>query len=402
VVRVQILSTYFAPEHTGNAPYVTALARHLSRAHDVTVIAGLPHYPEWRVAPEWRHWRSVEHHDRLKIIRLAHYVPTRQDSVRRSVYELTWAARALVEGLRQPADIVIGVVPTLFTSQVAKTVARRHSARLGIVVQDLVSRAAAQTGIKGGAAVAATARRLERSGLRGANGVCTIHPRFAQALTDEYAVPASSVAVIYNWSHIELPGGDRLATRKRLGWRSDEIVVLHSGNMGLKQELANVVRAARLAEAQHIEVRFVLAGDGNQRGWLETLGNGAAQLEVRGPVSTEAFPDFLAAADILLVNERAGVFEMSLPSKLTSYLAAGRPILAATESQSATAEMIEACGGGVVTLPSDPQALLDAAVGLGSDPDLAEHLGVVGQRFASDRLDEESALVAYQRWVEEL
>src|SRR5690242_5566847 len=56
-MKIQIISTYFEPEHTGNAPYATGLTRHLAEAHDVTVIAGWPHYPEWRVAPEWRKWR---------------------------------------------------------------------------------------------------------------------------------------------------------------------------------------------------------------------------------------------------------------------------------------------------------------------------------------------------------
>jgi colanic acid biosynthesis glycosyl transferase WcaI len=401
-MRVQILSVNFAPEYSGTAPYVTGIAKHLSRSHEVTVIAGLPAYPEWKVAPGWRHWRSIERHDHLEIIRLEHYVPPKQDSVRRAGYEVTWAARALAEGLRHPADVVIAFVPALLTSQVGAVVARRHHAAFGVVVQDIASRMAAFGGIKGGSVLAGPAAWVERSGLSRADGVCTIHPRFAEVLASDYAVTPSALRVIYNWSHIDAPAADRSETRRRLGWADDEIVALHSGNMGLKQDLDNVVAAARLASAQGAPVRFVLAGDGNQRARLEVLGAGLTHLSIRDHVAASEFPDFLAAADVLLVNERTGVPEMSLPSKLTSYLVAGRPVIAATEAASPTAELVSASGAGVIAAPGDPQALLDAVLDLGRDPDRAEHLGKLGQQFAFDELSSELALASYQDWVEQL
>ena len=401
-MRVLILSVNFAPEFTGIAPYTTALAYHLSKSHEVTVVAGLPHYPEWRVAPEWRHWRSVEHRDNLEIIRLSHYVPPTQDTVRRGTYEMTWATRALVEGLRHPADVVIGVVPALLTSHLAALVARRHHAPFGIVVQDIMSRAVAQSGIKGGKSAAGATARVEGSGLRRADGVCTIHPRFASVLVEHYGVSAEKVRVIYNWSHIKLPQGDRNGFRQRMGWTDGQIVALHSGNMGLKQDLDNVVEAARLSQGQDASVHFVLIGDGNQRRRLTSAAAGLSQIEIRDGVPSKDFPDLLAAADVLLVNERAGVLEMSLPSKLTSYLAAGRPIVAATEAASATAELVGASSGGIITPPADPQGLLDAVRDIAADPSKAAELGRSGQQFARDELDSESALAAYQEWIEHL
>ena len=95
--------------------------------------------------------------------------------------------------------------------------------------------------------------------------------------------------------------------------------------MGLKQDLGQLVAAARLAQAQNAPIRFVLAGDGNQRASLVAAAKDLSRIEIRDGVRIEEFPNFLNAADVLLINERAGVMEMSLPSKLTSYLAAGRP-----------------------------------------------------------------------------
>src|SRR6185312_10120506 len=98
-MRVQLLSINFAPERTGIAPYSTALARHLGRDHDVTVLTGLPHYPDWSVPEEFRKWRSEEASGGgLRIIRLAHFVPESPGTFSRAAYELTYATRAASAG----------------------------------------------------------------------------------------------------------------------------------------------------------------------------------------------------------------------------------------------------------------------------------------------------------------
>ena len=64
----------------------------------------------------------------------------------------------------------------------------------------------------------------------------------------------------------------------------------------------------------------------------------------------------MQASDVLLVNQRASVTNMSLPSKLTSYFASGRPVIAAVSADSETAWEIEASGAGLVVPPADPPA----------------------------------------------
>ena len=54
--EVVIVGLHYAPEHSGNAPYTTGLARHLAAAGlGVTAVVGYPHYPQWRVYPGYRH-----------------------------------------------------------------------------------------------------------------------------------------------------------------------------------------------------------------------------------------------------------------------------------------------------------------------------------------------------------
>lgn len=101
-------------------------------------------------------------------------------------------------------------------------------------------------------------------------------------------------------------------------------MVLHSGNMGLKQGLEVLVDAARLAP----EIRVVLMGDGNQREALLARAAGLRNLDILPPADAAEFTDVLAAADVLAVTQRGSVLDMSVPSKLTSYFVSGRPVVA--------------------------------------------------------------------------
>ena len=155
-MRIQIIGINFAPERTGIAPYTTGLARHLSKIHDVTVITSVPHYPDWTVAIDDRAWRREHRDGNLHVIRLNHYIPKDPAIATRVLFESTFAARALAAGLSVPTDFVITVVPALLSVFAARIVAARYAAPLAVIVQDVMGKAAAQSGIRGGRFVSQT------------------------------------------------------------------------------------------------------------------------------------------------------------------------------------------------------------------------------------------------------
>lgn len=401
-MRILMLGINYSPEKTGIAPYTTGLARHLSKKHEVTVLTGVPHYPDWRVDASYKGWRYEETDGRVRVIRLSHFVPRAPSPVGRALYELTWAIRALIAGLKVPTDLVIAVVPALLSAPVARVIATAHRARVGIFVQDIVSAAAAQSGYPGGAALQRATALVERAGLRYADGVTTIHPRLANELS-RIGRTRAKPTVIYNWSHVTVDSIDTgTQLRTRLGCGGDEILALHSGNMGTKQNLEVLVDAARIAEDRNAKVRFILAGEGSERRRLERYANDCTQLSFLPSVADAEYFELLQAADVLLVNERPGIRDMSLPSKLTSYLLAGKPIVAAVEPQSATHEFLSATGGGVTVPAGNPAAVLEAVTRLGNDSSMATDLAASGRRFAENHLTPHEAFASYDAWIEEI
>ena len=218
----------------------------------------------------------------------------------------------------------------------------------------------------------------------------------------DVGVEPERLAVHPNWTHLRARStADRDATRARLGWGAGETVVLHTGNMGLKQGLENVVDAARLVDRRCPgAVRFVLMGDGSQRAALEAAAPGWPRCEFRDPAPGTEYADVLAAADVLLVNERPSNVDMCLPSKLTSYLHAGRPVVAASPVDGGTAAEVRRSGAGVVVPAGAPAALLDAVRGLADDPAAAAAHGAAGRAYAASNLgagDARDALVGALR-----
>jgi glycosyltransferase involved in cell wall biosynthesis len=236
-----------------------------------------------------------------------------------------------------------------------------------------------------------------------ADGVAVIHAGFMADLVEQLGVERRRIREIRNWNHVEPPDPSASAAfRHAHRWGTDEVVVLHAGNMGYKQGLENVIAAAELAARSGNRARFVLLGDGNQRPRLEAAGAGVRTLEFLAPVGDDAFPAALGAADVLLVNERPGVAQMAVPSKLTSYFRSGKPVLAATDSAGFTAGELAAAGAGVCVAADRPDLLLSEALRLGTDRVLAAQLGEAGRRYCDELLSESAALDRYEEWIIDL
>lgn len=391
--RALVVGINYAPEHTGIAPYTTQACEVLAAGGArLLVLAGVPHYPHWSVpAPYQRRLRVDERRGQVPVRRLRHVVPSRQTAVTRSAYEVSFGLHVLAQRLPFRPDVVVAVVPSLFGAVAAALTARRVRAPLMLWVQDMMGAATAQSGISGGGRIAAATTALERWVLGRAASVVVVSEAFGRQVVSA-GVAADRVHLVPNWTHVGRAAGNRDEVRARLGWGRDETIALHSGNMGLKQGLGNVVAAARAAEAAGSPVRFVLMGDGSQRAALEHAAADATRLQMLAPADSADFADILAAADVLVLNERASAVDMSLPSKLTSYFSAGRPVVAAVPAAGGTAREVQRSGGGVVVGPEDPEVLHAAVARLGRDPEGRAAFGAAGQAHARGQLDRDILL----------
>lgn len=406
-LHIVIVGLHYSPEPSGNAPYTTSLAEGLAAAgHNVQVITGFPHYPEWRIHRGYTGWTRTETLAGVSVKRLRHFVPRTPHVLPRLIMEISFGLRVLLAGWGRP-DVVLLVSPALFACALTVLKARMSRIRpgIGIWIQDIYSRGLAETHAAG----SGTARlsrylgKFESFVYCSTDGVVAIHERFKQHMVNSMGIAPGLITVIRNWTHLpQSPAVDRAKTRELLGWSPDDVIALHSGNMGKKQGLENLIEAAVVAHRRNSPVRFVLMGDGNQRRLLQSLTPDVPNVGFMDSLPTEQFQNALAAADVLVVNELPGLKDMSVPSKLTSYFSTGVPVVAATDELSVTATEITASGGGIRVDAADPDALLSAVELLAADRATAKHLGENGLRFRREILSKDVAIAHYDEFITNL
>lgn len=383
--RILVVGINFAPEVTGIGPYTADLCDALvGVGAKVEVVTGQPHYPHWRRFHSGDDHRSGD----VRVRRVQHYVPSRQDALRRALYELSFWTTSRLEMRGMTADAVVAVSPSLGAVPAAAAFARRRGIPLGVIVQDLVGLGATQSGIPGGRRIGRSVSAFERHYLAKADRVGVVSQAFVEPLTQN-GIMRDRIALVPNYVHIRPTTLTKAEARRALGWRQDAFIASHTGNMGFKQDLGNVVATARLAASAVPSLTFKMIGDGATRAELQRAADGLPNLDILPPVSDRTYPLVLAASDVLIVNERGSVEGMCLPSKLTSYMSAGRPVVGACNEHGATAAMIRESDAGMVVPAAQPSALLTALVTLLRHPELAAAHSEAAQRWAQVQLRQE-------------
>jgi len=389
---------------TGIAPYTTELAEHLAgRGHNVTVATTFPHYPHWKVQPPYSGLlRGIERRGGVEVRRSPVVMPKKGSAIWRISYDTSLAIGSFLNAVNLPRqDLVLCVTPPTQLAISCAALARAWDAPLVLLVKDLPIDAAKAVGLLKSTLVIKLGRMLERLAYRLADRIIVISPGFYRNLVRQ-GVPGDRIVEIGDWVDIEsvspLPP-DR-AMRDLLGAGQNDFLVVHTGNMGEKQGLINVVRAAQQADTS-IPLKFALVGDGSERPMLEELvaRDGPDNIRLLPLQPAEVFPRLLGSADALLLNQRTNIVDSVAPSKLLNYLAAGRPILAAVHPGSEAATLVRQAGCGLLVDPESPAALTEAAVQLASDAGMRATFGENGRRFVEARYGRDSVLARYEAFL---
>ena len=403
MVKVLLVTTNYWPEPTGISVYTTDLAESLNEAgHSVSVLTSLPHYPWWKIPSEYAHLtEGISEQNSIKVIRAKHLIPPKMNALIRIRFEssLWWNLRRVSKEFKSGEfDLVLACIPTVAAGIVGKRIAKKLSLPFGLIVQDLSGAGAKQSGLRGGALISKVAHAVEGSALKAANGLVVVSPAMRDVVIG-LGVEGSRISQILNYSARTIISVNREQALSRFGWVADDFVVVHTGNMGAKQDLQNVVRAAQFLNG-YSRIKFYLVGHGNQETNLKALCSGKSNIAVLPAVSDADYSALLSAADLLLVNERSTQMEMSLPSKLTSYLYSERPVIAAVPRGGATWKFLD--GVAELVEAGDPKALASKIEELSRNQSRLDELAQLGSAFAVKHLDPTVGRGKYLEWVEKL
>jgi colanic acid biosynthesis glycosyl transferase WcaI len=403
-MRILLLGINYAPEVVGIGPYTTELAEHFAvGGHEVSVLTGFPYYPHWRFDVAYRRKRPflVERINGVRVVRSPMLLPGEGHSTfRRILFDSSLAVTSLLASAGIGAvDVVICVSPPLQLGVTAWLIARSRGARLVLHLQDLVPDAALSVGMMGEGRAVRLARRLERFVYSRAELITVISQGFLDNLIAK-GVPKEKLRLLPNWVEAsKFTRSQDPAVRATLGAKNGETLILHAGNMGAKQGLETVVDAA--AELSNENIIVALVGDGSHRKPLEDRASRLGLKNLRFLPLQDDLPATLAAADVLVLSQRKRVLDSVAPSKLLSYMASGKPVIAAASELSEAARLVRAAECGVVVPPEDPKALAAAMRIARQTPRSYASLGHSGHRYVAEHFGRSFLLGEWLRLVDQ-
>jgi colanic acid biosynthesis glycosyl transferase WcaI len=363
----------------------------------VTVITGRLH--EHEQDPDYEGRGGVE------IVRVHSAAYDRTRLHRRAVNYLTYVVRALRRGLFDVdrPDLVLCMTDPPMVGDVALAVARRFRVPLVVVSQDVFPEIAVELGRLTNPVLVRLLDLLTRLYLRRADTVVAIGETMKRRL-EHKGVRPERVRVIQNWvDTTAISPQPRVNPWALANGFGDRFVVMHSGNIGHAQDLDTLIRAStRLDDLSTLAVTLV--GFGARHAHYVRMAE-----EVRA--ETVTFLDYqprdmlsqsLSSADIHFVGLARGLSGYVVPSRLYGILAVARPVIAAADEDSETAQLVRDVGCGIVIPPGEPDVLAQTIRATASGEYDLDAMGRRGRVWVEQEADMTVAVARYRRLLGEL
>ena len=289
-------------------------------------------------------------------------------------------------------DIVISADAPLDAQRLALQASRVVGAKFVFWLQDAIGLATRQVLRKRlpilGNWIGAYYQQLEKRMVRASDQVILISEDF-WPLMKGWGIAAEKIHVIPNWA----PLNEIVEQPKQNAWAAvhglaEPFCFLYSGILGLKHTPELFIRLAQSLRSKP-DVRVVVVSEGGGADWLtrkkEALG--LDNLIVLPFQAVEVYPQVLGAADVLVsvLNAEAGAF--SVPSKVLTYLCAGRPLLLSVPVNNLAARTVLEAQAGLVSAPAEVDQWLGQAGQLYADSALRSQLGSAARAYAEQVFD---------------
>lgn len=402
-MHVLVVTQYFWPENFRINDMVAGLHE---RGHQVTVLTGHPNYPSGSFTHGYRGRRVVqEQYEGIRVIRVPMLARGQGSGLKLALNYLSFAVSGslLAPGLvGRNFDAIFVYEPSPMTVGFpAMAIKRRTGRPILFYIQDLWPESLVATGFVTHPMLLCAVELMVRGIYRTCDQILVTSRAFIPKV-QRLGVPLKRIHYYPQYAESfyqpQSPNPDWARARNL----PDGFRIMFAGNMGTAQDLFTVLDAAKRTQAQ--QIHWVFLGDGSVRQEMEqhVTSLGLDNVHFLGSHPASEMPAYFAQADALLVSLTADdLFALTVPAKLQSYLASGRPILAALEGEGA--QIVREAGAGRAVEPGNSEALADAAIQLQQlDGATRKELGQSGRRYFETHFERESMLTELENMLEKV
>lgn len=363
-MRILIVTQYFWPENFRVNDLVEEL---VGRGHQITVLTGLPNYPGGRffagygLSGPYREERGG-----ARVVRVPLVPRGNGSGFRLALNYVSFAAAASFFGplrLGRNYDVIFVHEPSPITVGLPAIVMKRLTgAPIVFWVLDLWPENVSATGAVRSPRVLGWIGNLVRFIYRRCDHILVASrgfvPKVVAAGGEE-----TRIGYLPNWAESEYGPKTRSApapTPLPVGFR-----VMFAGNVGAAQDFPAILDAAQQLKTE-TRIQWIILGEGRMLDWVRSeiaRRDLAGTVHLLGQYPASSMPAFFAHADAMLVSlSDDPVFALTVPAKVQSYLACGRPIVAMLNGEGA--HVVQEARAGIVCTPGDGAGLARAVLEL--------------------------------------
>jgi len=298
---------------------------------------------------------------------------------------LTFGITAFLSALMEPRpDALIIETWPIIAAQLALAAAWIRRAPSIYYIKDVYPEAAEELGvIRKGGFLARSLRLWDGFICRRSSRVVVISESMRELILTR-GLNSDHVSVIPDWidaDQFPVRPQDN-PWRRKAGIPESRFVALFAGTIGLVSGADILVGVAEILMC-HARPLLLCVGEGVlQKAIAEEIARrGLPNLRLEPFQPPEALADMHGGADALLLTMRDNPSDSSVPSKLISYLAAGRPVICSANSGSAVAGIVRKAGAGIVVPPGDARGIADAILLLSHSPAAAKQMGANARKY---------------------
>lgn len=345
-MKILVVCQYYYPE-----PFrITDICEELvKRGHEVTVLTGIPNYPEGEIYQGYGYSKKKEEIKNGVNIKRCFTIPRKKGIIYRFLNYYSFAISSTINVLlnkiktkeNKEFDIVlVNQLSPVMMAYAGIFYKKRYNKKLILYCLDLWPESLVTGGIKRDSLIFKVFHKVSQKIYKNCDQILVTSKMFIEYLSKEFQITKDKIDYLPQYAENLFKPED---CKKK---NNDTIDLMFAGNIGKAQSVETIIKAAN--ECRDIEnLRWHIVGDGSE---LENIKNLVKRLELSsvifyGRKQLEEMPSFYSMADAMLITmEKDPIISMTLPGKIQTYMAAGKPIIGAIDGESSLIIKESCCG----------------------------------------------------------
>lgn len=345
-MKIVLVTQYFFPENFKSNDIAFELVK---RGHDVTVLTGLPNYPEGNFHNGYGLFKKRrETINGVKVIRASLIPRGKGGGIRLFLNYFSWAFFASIKALflafQDKFDVVLVHEPSPITQGFPAIVIKKiQKIPLHFWVLDLWPESLTSAGGVKNKTVLSFFTGMVKYIYNNSDKILISSKGFKESILTKGNYE-DKLIYFPNWAEDSILKGDANYPIPEL---PQGFKILFAGNIGVAQDVNSIIKTALILK-EKLDIHFVFVGDGRSKQELEDFvitNNLSKTVHFMGRFPIDAMKTFFTKADVLLVSLKDElIFNVTVPAKLQAYLCTQKPILGILNGEGAELIKDANCG----------------------------------------------------------